>query len=288
MDLDCPEILYKYTSTSTTKIILESGRVRWSSPSQFNDLKEFQRMPIFSPSLEEVWEIYIKKLVDITYGKVDGIENRLSSGTNLLLTLMGSLKVAVDSKEKMFKLVNMACPSQQSKMSDLFREHTESLNNDYARVFCLTTEYNNDVMWAHYAENHGGCVLGFKHIPELDTPFIAAKPVKYTDGSPIVGSGLDFLLYGDTPELRAKTVEAIFYSKEVRWSYENEWRVITWRYNETGKKFADYKFYKTELDSVTFGPRIEKNKYSEIRQIIHDNYPDCKTFEMFNVNLSAD
>jgi len=151
-------------------------------------------MPVFSPTLEDVWEDYIKKIVDITYGDDDGIPNRLSSGTNRLLRLMGSLKAALDSKEKIFETVNMVCPSQQSKMADLFRDHTESLNNDYARVFCLTSDYDNDVMWAHYSENHGGCVLGFKHIPELSTPFMEAKPVIYTDGDPIVGSGLDFLL----------------------------------------------------------------------------------------------
>jgi len=58
--------------------------------------------------------------------------------------------------------------------------------------------------------------------------------------------------------------------------------VITWRYNETGKKFADYKFYKNELDSVTFGPRIKEDNYSDIKQILHNSYPDCQIYKMFN------
>jgi len=46
------------------------------------------------------------------------------------------------------------------------------------------------------------------------------------------------LLYGDTQELRQKTIEAIFYTKQINWAYENEWRVITWRHNEIDKVFS--------------------------------------------------
>jgi len=239
-------------------------------------------MPTFHPSLEEDWIPYLRKVSDIIYNEsIDEIE-KLSPRSVRLLELLCILKNTTKSKSELFEIIKIECPSEQSKMSDLLRDFTENLNNDRARVFCLTTEHDNDVMWAHYANNHSGCVLGFRHVPELDTPFMAAKPVIYTSGDPVIGSGLDFLLYGTTEELRSKTVEAIFYSKDEKWSYEKELRVITWRPDEHDRKFSDYKFYNKELASVTFGPRIDRDIQAEISNILSEKYPDCNIYKVVN------
>jgi len=239
-------------------------------------------MPVFSPSLEEDWINYLQKITDIIYGDFDVEINSLSPETVRLLGLLSLLKQTTKSKEELLNLIRVECPSNQSKMTALLRDFTENLNNECARVFCLTTEYDNDVMWAHYSDNHSGCVLGFRHIEELYTPFMAAKPVSYTIGNPIVGRGLDFLLYGHNTELRSKTVDAICYSKDEKWSYEEEWRVVAWRPNEHGQKFADYEFYDRELASVTFGPRIVSNTQVEITKILSEKYPSCEIYKMVN------
>ncbi|MCK9812840.1 hypothetical protein M1B35_01410 [Pseudomonas sp. MAFF 302046] len=66
-----PEIIYKYTAASTAKIVLETGRLRWQSPCQFNDVGELQRMPILSPSFEDSKSICVKELVDVEYSEAD-------------------------------------------------------------------------------------------------------------------------------------------------------------------------------------------------------------------------
>ena len=99
---------------------------------------------------------------------------------------------------------------------------------------------------------------------------------------------MDFLLYGDTQELRRKTIEAIYYTKQVNWAYENEWRVITWRYNEIDKNFGDYKFYREELESITFGPRANKNDKDSITNMLHTKYCSAKIYEMVNKNGSSE
>jgi Protein of unknown function (DUF2971) len=283
--LSYPDCLYKYTSASSTEIILKTGSLRWSSTSMFNDLNEFQRMPVFSPSLEDDWDVYLHYLVDVLYGDCKDDIKTFSDNTKLLLMLWGKIKRADQSKSEFFKEIYMPPTSDQARMSELLREFTEkSLNNDCARIYCLTEKYDNAAMWANYAEEHTGCVLGFKHIPHLSTPFIAAKPVSYTDGVPVIGRGLDLLLYGNTPELRKKTVEAIIYSKDISWSYEKEWRVVTWRPEETDKKYFDYEFYQQELDSLTFGPRADESKMSNISQVLSQCYPDCKVYKMTSNN----
>lgn len=283
-----PETLYKYMTASTAKIVLDSGRLRWSSPSLFNDLHEFQIMPVFSPSLEQDWESYLLTIVDIAYSDNSPDIKALSPHTLVLISLLKQHKSTVKSKQELFKSIHMSCPTGHSAMGDLLRSFTESIKNEYARVFCLTSSPTNDVMWAHYADNHTGCVLGFRHLEDLGTPFSEAKPVKYSEGSPVIGTGKGFLLYGDTQELRQKTIEAIFYTKQINWAYENEWRVITWRHNETDKSFGDYKFYREELESITFGPRVSRNDKDSISNILQAKYCSAKIYEIANKNGNSE
>ena len=142
-------------------------------------------------------------------------------------------------------------------------------------MLCVTTEYDNDAMWANYAENHTGCVLGFKHIEELSTPLLVAQPVKYSEERPIVGSGLDFLLYGDSSELGRRTLEAVCFTKKIGWSYESEWRVLTWRPNEHDLKHGDYRFYPEELESITLGARTSPATEAKVRQLMLAKYPSA-------------
>jgi hypothetical protein len=43
--------------------------------------------------------------------------------------------------------------------------------------------------------------ISFRHVAERDTPLIAAEPVSYSEDVPVVGSGLDFLLFGPSQDL---------------------------------------------------------------------------------------
>lgn len=280
--MKAPRILYKYTSASTANIVLSSGRLRWSNPSQFNDVNEFQIMPRFSPSLEEDWEPYLLKLTGFTYN--DDLPNTkvLSQQTLNLLYLLRLIKSGVKSEKEMLNKIIMNDPSNSNVMEDILRVFTKSIKNECARVFCLTSSPTNDVMWAHYANNHSGCVLGFRQ--HLGSPFSEARPVKYSDGIPVVGTGLDFLLYGHDQELRQKTIEAIYYTKQIKWAYEEEWRVITWRYDEEGKNFGDYKFYAEELESITFGPRVNHREKNYIINIMRTKYYAAKIYEVVNEN----
>lgn len=280
--MKAPRILYKYTSASTANIVLSSGRLRWSNPSQFNDLNEFQIMPRFSPSLEEDWEPYLLKLTGFAYNENLPNTKMLSQQTLILLSLLRLIKSSVKSEKEMLNKIIMEFPSNNNVMEDLLRVFTKSIKNEFAKVFCLTSSPTNDVMWAHYANNHSGCVLGFRQ--HLNSPFSEARPVKYSDGIPIVGTGLDFLLYGDGQELRQKTIEAIYYTKQIRWAYEEEWRAITWRNDEEGKNFGDYKFYAEELESITFGPRVNHREKNCIINIMRTKYNAAKIYEVVNEN----
>tara|TARA_R110001583_G_scaffold51269_1_gene160178 strand:- start:887 stop:1753 length:867 start_codon:yes stop_codon:yes gene_type:complete len=275
-----PEVFYKYTSSSTAEIILNGGSLRWSSPSVFNDLAEFQRMPRFEPSVSESHRLFPQALIDIASGKRPADLECLAPTTRMHLYLIQKMRQNGLSVGSLLKLFGDFKNSQaDDKIDKALRDHFDSLDVQRARVLCLTATPYNEVMWGTYAENHYGCALGFS-AALTDSPFHEARPVTYTNKPAIVGSGLDFLLYGDTPELRRKTLEAVCYTKKVVWSYEQEWRLITWRPNEVGISHGDYVFHPEELKTIVFGARAKQDFIETICAIAKDKYPMTKILKM--------
>ncbi len=278
--MDVPEPLFKYTTLDTGVLILRTCRLRWSSPLHFNDLSEFQRMPRFEPSLDESISMFPKIIAEIATGNKQVDENKLNYTAKILLGMVRRLiNSGMDPAAVITELTNQSHGADE-KMHKTLQATFESFRVNTARVFCLTTEPDNDVMWAHYAGNHTGIVLGFRHRPNLDTPFMAAQPVTYSRQAPVVGSGIDFLLYGNTPELRKKTLNAVCYAKSYRWEYEKEWRAITWRPGEQEKEYGDYKFFPEELESVCFGAKFDDNRLKEVKDIILSRYSVCSLYRM--------
>lgn len=236
-------------------------------------------MPRFEPLISEAHCLLPQVLIDAALGSVVLDKTRLSTQINALLTLVKMMVNAGVEKSKVIEALAQENSDADVKVEQGLRDHFESLLNQ-ARVLCLTSKFDNEVMWGTYADNHCGYVFGFTHIPELSTPLTEAHQVAYSEQPPVVGSGLDFLLYGDTSELRKRTMETVCFSKKSSWSYEQEWRVLTWRPEETDRVFGDYKFYSKELESVTFGARATPQSIEVISDLIDKGYPHVVKFRM--------
>ena len=279
--MDHPDIFYKYTSADTAAIILQSGKLRWSSPSMFNDPAEFQRMPRVKPTIEEACPDFIKLLIKHAFGECEIDFSRLPDSTKRKINFFSCYaKNSGKNKEELFNefiATDSAC--NQDKITSQLKARTEQLCES-VRVFCVTTEYDNGAMWGHYADSHAGCVLGFRHLPELDTPLLEAKPVSYTDEIPIICGGLDLLLYDNAPELGKKSTEIICYSKKSGWAYEREWRVIKLTQHENGKNYNDYEFNPEELESAILGTNVSANNSKKILDLVNEKYKKCKIYKM--------
>lgn len=278
--MEVPSILYKYTTASTTNIVLETGSLRWQSPCQFNDIHELQRMPVLSPSFEEGKDIYANKLVDIIFEKEESDFSKYSYWSKILLTQLKELKSNNVTAKEALGLLQKNIPSSQDKLEDLFRKSTEQTNDGSLRCFCLTENENNSLMWGHYGDSYAGCMLGFKHIDKLSTPFAAAEKVNYSPNTPIIGSSVDFYLYGPTPEQNKRTRLAIYHTKNEDWAYEKEWRVVYSLKSPSNQKYSDFRFYPEELESITFGPKINLDNKNNILKLIEEKYPHCKIYEI--------
>ncbi|WP_231891752.1 DUF2971 domain-containing protein [Vibrio sp. HI00D65] len=278
--MEVPSRLYKYMSANTAKLVLEFQKLRWSCPSSFNDINELQRMPAFKPSIDASKDEYLKTLMNVAYEGLQ-LNKSLSPDSKGLVSLMQMTKSQGVGKDTLYRELS-SLEVNLSSLEENLREETERYNNGALRIICLSEDENNEVMWAHYGDNHTGCMFEFKHIEKLDTPFQMAKKVTYTDSTPNLGSALDFLLYDERQELLAKTADAIYYTKTAKWEYEKEWRVMTRRPGED-KKYSDFEFYKEELVSVTFSARIADEDLTDLVSLIAAHYPQCKMYKIQSV-----
>lgn len=278
--MEVPDILYKYTTASTTQIVLKTGCLRWQSPCQFNDVGELQRMPILSPDFNESRPIYAKKLVEIAYSGVNANLSIYSQWTQEIIGLLQKLKLQGVSQEAAFKKLESVVPKGTESLERIFRRSTEKNNDGTLRCYCLTENEFNALMWAHYGDGYKGCMLGFQHINALSTPFGAAEKVRYTNEAPIIGSAVDFYLYGPSSKQNKETRLAIYHTKTKDWEYEKEWRVIYKVDPVKDALFTDFKFYPHELKSITFGLKISPDNKDEILKLVSSQYAHCELYQL--------
>lgn len=125
-------------------------------------------------------------------------------------------------------------------------------------VTCFSENYNNTLMWSHYADSHKGLVLEFKKDIK-GTLSQKMLPVNYFENYPIINVS-DY-----KEEQMISVVFQVICAKGIDWEYENEWRAIT--ANGSGLENFD----KSELSGVIFGLNTEENDKKEIFDLIQSS-----------------
>ena len=149
------------------------------------------------------------------------------------------------------------------------------------RVFSVSEDRDNLLMWAHYGEDHTGLVLDLRVLPELDSALCAAKRVIYHPVPPPVLSADNFLdhLFGLTPWDLSK-IALSYYAlvKGGAWIYEKEWRV--WYPIETAGSdlYEDCSFDSRVVGDVYLGCRMRPDERSKILTLVSEGYPHAKVF----------
>lgn len=278
-----PSVFYKYTSSEVGLINLKTFSLRWSDPSTFNDTAEFQRMPCFNPTAADAQRMLPRVLVEAAQDKRQLNESKLLPLRVLQLAeARRQLGIGVNPEaviQNLAKLIPEA-PDADGVITDLLAQVYNKDRLEITRVLCVTTKTDNQILWGNYAENHKGLALGFRHLEERSTPLLAAEKVNYGNDALVVGSGLDFLLYGTSDQLKKNARLAITCSKAKDWEYEGEWRAITHRPLESGTQYKDYLFYPEELESVTFGVRSSPELQAEVHSLVAEYYSDCSIYKM--------
>ena len=167
---------------------------------------------------------------------------------------------------------------KQKLILDTFREQ----QLDDIGVYCLTNDAENELMWAHYADNHRGMVIGWRleqTVPESDEQnHMFAQDVKYSGRgtlllSDIIHTARQFSLdngqrlastYYSTKDAITRIINASYLQKNPPWGYEDEIRFV--KMDGFGNTAFDAK-----LVSLTYGCRFDENLIPQVRMALQED-----------------
>lgn len=289
---------FKYTTLNTTKLIIENKSLRWSSPLQFNDIEECQFVPYTRESYAEAIKKYLEIITKIAKGEtLDYDYQKFSSVTQMLIAT-----IQISLKQDSFDTSSFA-EQTLNTISDPEADYRDYINKGLIRIFrilCVTKKYDNKLMWAHYGDQHYGCVIELSKLYSHKPFNLKEGKVEYHENLHPKTNSLDLLLYGETQELRNIMIKDVIFSKRSDWQYEGEYRLlfsenfgeikaetdfqtkktIITASKQTDKLFTDVHIDKNFIKSITFGTRVKVEEIIDVQNLLKKDEINCKLFKM--------
>lgn len=261
------EYFYKYLTANAGIATLQNMTTKWSSPLLFNDPWDMQMKMQFSFSFDELKDAITNELEQLVYQDEEPIFINHQLTFPIIVKLLRENKHLTPKNEiiKQSKLGLDEGVINSQKILDELNEIWKEEARD-SRIFCVSEDFENRLMWAHYAEDYKGIVIKFKCLPEFDTALCAAEKIMYTSCAPTIDLSLEDYVKEMTGQSdKKKNIAHVYtYTKSDDWAYEKEWRCRTKVHPERGNVEDQFDFSKIlpqEIDSVYFGFKMfEKNK----------------------------
>jgi hypothetical protein len=265
------DVFYKYVSINTLKLILEKETLRHSSPLLFNDPFDCQAGLHCDFDVDNFIKLFFKRVEQLVISEkvpVFADFNRYSQTTMLMRKALPTHGFPKD------RVIRDMGPIIRAIADMLFETRQAALENWKAtvrdmRVLCLSEQFDNIMMWSHYADNHQGAVIELKvaeNEHEDDTLWIA-QPVKYIkDSIPLFGIDVIDGILGITEFPQYPGIDIYAYAKYDIWEHEKEWRVFT--LSKENELYKDYSFKLNKISKVIFGCRCNDENILCISKLI--------------------
>lgn len=267
-------------SVSTAICVLNSRTLRWSSPILFNDPFDVPRELLFGLNSGDIVPALARRLTEL----IEHPPEDTSVLQPQLRVLIDVVRNGVPHKLKRELLdgIQETAASLQptSETMDALRAMWRSWLPDF-RILCLTESPAHLAMWYHYADQYRGVVIEFRCVDELDSPWLAAKPVSYPVAKPAIYSADGWAeLLTLRSELSLQTMlDVATFTKAPDWSYENEWRITSFKRPTDTGPFTDYGFNATELSAIFLGPMIATTDRDALAALV-EQYPDVSIWNV--------
>ncbi|EKN4828932.1 TPA: DUF2971 domain-containing protein [Yersinia enterocolitica] len=229
-------MFYKYVGVETALRIITSGKLMYTTPDKFNDPYD-----TYASTPKPGFHKMIKRIQheQDPYAEVTAKRN-------------------FREREELYKKIDR-----------------EEIRRNAVKNFAITCFSKSPYilpMWAHYADNHAGCVLGFK----IDNKIEEEIKKMALQGKTSVSGNLLFpldVIYDDVrPPIYNKDgltshdeTPKIFLTKAKAWSYEEEVRCF--KLGSSGV----YDFKRTQLKQVYFGLKMKHEDRTSIKKALDIN-----------------
>jgi len=274
---------YKYASPQAAKATLEKKTVRYSSPLTFNDPFDVQAGLHFDFKLEDLLEKCVDHIGRFASApSVQPVDKDHPIGQ---LALMARDRFPTHGFDKK-RWLEMMGHNFNEDLIPVIKQTQQDFQNYWkdilptVRVFCVSEERDNLLMWAHYAKDHTGVVFEFLSLPGSDNPLSVAQKVQYVDSPPPFFSEQEWLddfittKPFDNKELHRRYV----LHKSIDWHYEKEWRV--WYPYSKGEGHHDYlEISENEFPAIFIGCRAEEKFTNDIIAMTREGFPNTKIFK---------
>lgn len=248
---------YKYTSAKTAATILITKKVRFSSPLLFNDPFDIPRKLTLAFSGVDLFRAVIPEMARLARDPGYEISSNPDPTMRYYLTWMRSFQ------PKHYENLLQDVPSfdfpenveDTPAFAELQQKWTEFLPK--TRILSLTEENDNPVMWHNYSDAYKGAVLQLDCLDIYDSILLLAKPITYSDNIPTIGS-LDVWVRqatGQTPFDYDTIFGQLEITKQTKWAYEKEWRVISFE-KDSDLMFSDYELHPDSFSRIFLGKDV--------------------------------
>jgi hypothetical protein len=272
-------ILYKYMSRDTGRIVLENRTLRWSTPRSLNDPYDVQFDLQVDMDRDAVRAAALAKMWDAFYGEGDFVPgNQFGVVIQVLRKIFPKLP-----REEFDREFGEAIDEGLSRLERALPEIQSDIRRIMAnsKLLCLTESPDNKLMWAHYAEQNQGLVLGFRSVPELNSPYQQARPVEYLEDVPHLVNN-EFLadMAAGLVSLDTKTVvDRLIYTKSSDWAYEREHRIDAGAGRDVDAPFEDVPFNAPELGVIVVGCQMPDADRANITAVARQRFPHAELLQ---------
>jgi hypothetical protein len=249
------ESFYKYTDARAAQLILRNRSLRWSAPSRFNDPLDVAREWALDFTPVELQET-------MKDGVIELLEGKRSTSVPALQLLAHAFQAEQNAERRAYlattlrRSLNDVKPASTTAFDEFKRAWAEMV--PLLRILCLSEIPDSLPMWAHYADQHRGVVLELTVSDERDSSWLLAQPVIYSDTPPRLPSKevwAKHLLEGVAVNW-SEWFREYHYVKTTDWSYECEWRVMTYARDDDTSDHSDILFHPADLARLYLGKDI--------------------------------
>lgn len=165
-------------------------------------------------------------------------------------------------------------------------------NRKTYKLFCVTNDYKNLLMWSHYANNHKGICIGFKTHNHNNKTIFKFLPKSISDDPQVKRIKHGFLNVNKVnyPETRLmpppinpfnytkQEFIEFMYTKTVDWEYENEYRIVL---PDLAFKYKSLTIDLNEIKEIRFGALVSDKTISLLASKLCSikEYDDCKFYK---------
>lgn len=273
---------YKYAAPDTALAILRSRSVRYSSPLSFNDPFDVQSGLHFEFDLSTLHGKVLDRLQQLASAPDEPPIDPKDIWGKIVLAAREHYPEHGFPRERWEELSRPSFSHLTEVIADTqkrYQEHWRNVLLPGIRIFCVSEDKSNLLMWAHYARDHTGCVFEFWSLPGEDNPLSVARPVDYADAPLPFFTEQEWI--DDFMGVKKLDSSALYhryaYAKSSHWAYEREWRVW-YPFSKSATPYDYMPVRQSELRALYIGCRASVAFSEEALALLRQSYPAAHAY----------